>query len=74
MPTTTLLVAALALLLTLVLLRWLGQALALALRLALVATLVALLLVAASRNGLLPSGGNGSLPGWPLPAPAGAPR
>ena len=74
MTTTTLLVAALALVLALVVLRWIGRAVALALRLVLRAALVALLLVAAWRTGLFPPGGGAAPPGWPVPAPAGAPR
>lgn len=69
MTATTLLVAALALLLVLGVLRWIGRAVALVLRLVLLAALVALLTLAAWRGGLLPPWGAGAPPAPPPPAP-----
>ncbi len=69
MTATTLLVAALALLLVLGVLRWIGWAVAWALRLVLLAALVALLTLAAWRGGLLPPGGAGAPSAPPAPAP-----
>ena len=74
MTTTTLLVAALVLLIGLGLLRWIGRAVALALRLVLLAALVALLAVAAWRGGLLPGGGAGVPSAPPGPVAPSGPR
>jgi hypothetical protein len=74
MTTTTLLVAALVLLIVVGVLRWIGQALALVLRLVLLAALVALLAVFAWRGGLLPSGGPGAPSSQPVPVSPGGPR
>lgn len=74
MTTTTLLVAALVLLIVVGVLRWIGQALALVLRLVLLAALVALLVVFAWRGGLLPSGGAGAPSSQPVPVSPSGPR